>query len=229
MWISILVTSFLFAVPPANSDKRAEIRSILERSGSTDRQDIESTLALLKTSNPTWKRVLTLKSLGNHHRKMAMPVVQRLMADNDIDVRTEATIRLCQWAPTKKRYAALAALRDRGVSLRRAFQTGEVKGRPQYRAEASKFFVDSLSHSSIYTRLDGALGLVEIGQEPSMGVALDVYEETLKVGTVDERRLAVHHMYVSFREPKFLRLINLARNDEDATVKRLAETLLERQ
>jgi len=120
-------------------------------------------------------------------------------------------------------------LRDRGVNLRRAFQTGEYRGRPIYRTEAAEFFVKNLSHANVYTRLDGAIGLVEIGQEPSLRVALRVFKELLDTGPVPVRRLVVHHMFTSFREPRFLALIKQAQQDEDSSVKRLADTLMDRQ
>ena len=152
-----------------------------------------------------------------------------MLDDSDVDVSTEALIRLCQFRPSPALWKRLAKLRGRGVNLRRAFQTGELKGRPIYRVEAAEFFVQSLSHTNVYTRLDGALGLVELREEPSLTIALNVFKELLVSGTVNERRLVVHHMYTSYREPRFLPLIKQAQQDANASVQRLANILMDRQ
>jgi len=229
MWIiTFIVAGTLVSSPPVE-DKRLRISAILQQAQSTKAIDVAATVDRLSPKNPKWERVLTLKSLREHHRRKTVALLRKLTRDEDVDVRTEATIRLCQFKPTKANWELLSSLRDRGVNLRRAFQTGENRGRPIYRTEAAEFFVKNLSHANVYTRLDGAIGLVEIGQEPSLSVALRVFKELLDTGPVPVRRLVVHHMYTSFREPRFLALIKQAQQDEDSSVKRLADTLMDRQ
>jgi HEAT repeat protein len=229
MWVSVIIATVVLAPPSENAVRKQEIQRILRVAESTAPDKITETIKRLTSQNPSWQRVIALKSLRAHHIPKATPYLRKLVNDPNIEVSTEALIRLCQFRPTKKLWQRLGKLRERGVSLRRAFQTGEYRGRPIYRTEAAEFLVQSLSHANVYTRLDGALGLVELRQEPSFTVALGVFQELLESGTVHERRLVVHHMYTSYREPRFLPLIKLAQEDQDSSVRRLANNLMERQ
>ena len=228
MITSAIIVTVLFAPPTSESFKRDRVQHISEMSANAQPAGITAFTSLLTRELPTWERIVVLKMLKPHHRPAALKAVKRLMKHPDIHVRTEATIRSHQWSPTLESLKALESFRSRGVNLRRAFQTGEVRGRPTYRADGPAFFLGSMSHPNVYSQLDGALGLVEQGDEPAASVALGVFEAVLKKGSVNERRLAVHHMHTSFREPRFVPLVKLASDDPDETVSRLATTLLER-
>ncbi|MEC8023081.1 MAG: hypothetical protein VX223_04055 [Myxococcota bacterium] len=228
MITTAIIVTVLFAPPSNESFKRDRVQQISDMAADARPAGISAFTSLLTRELPSWERIVVIKMLKPYHRTAALRAVKRLMKHPDIHVRTEATIRSHQWSPTSESLKALETFRSRGVNLRRAFQTGEVRGRPTYRADGPAFFLGSMSHSNVYSRLDGALGLVEQGDEPAASVAIGVFEAILKEGSVNERRLAVHHMYTSFREPRFVPLVKLASDDPDETVSRLATTLLSR-
>ena len=229
MVISALVVSFLLAPPVDRDRQRTRIAEISRLASVKEPRSIQALITLTQPGHPKWERILALKLLNEHHRNDALKSVREAFKDSDLDIRTEAAIRLHQWRPDRATLQALQMLRKRGANLRRAFQTGERRGRPLYRADAAAFFRESMSHDNVYTKLDGALGLVEMAVEPDRGRALETFAAILKSTNVSERRAAVHYMFTSFSEPGFLPLIREASEDPDDGVKGLALQLLERR
>ncbi len=151
------------------------------------------------------------------------------MMDPDPGIRTEATIRVYRWTRSRAAFDRLVVLRDFGSNLRRAFQTGNVKGRPVYADErAANFFQGSMRHSLSYTRLDGALGLIEMNREPARAQGLKLIEEVLASDSWGDRLAAVRYMSVEYTEGGFAPLLRTASTDRDSRVQAAALEILAR-
>ena len=146
-------------------------------------------------------------------------------AKSDIlPVKIEASILLYQWGETKKALPMLNQLSSQGVALRRAFLTGRKDGKNQYDKNAKKFLKKGLKADNVYTRLDAALGLYELGQAKK---GLEVFETVMKSEDTFYVRMAALNYLRHLKEDKAVRgIIEAARKDKDERVKQRAEQIL---
>jgi HEAT repeat protein len=214
--------------PEQLEEQRQRVQAIYALGEAEDDASLSQLLTILRDSDKDWEQLAALQALREGHRERALPTVQSFLRHPDPALRTAAAVRSYQWAPEQRVLHMLESLRAYGGALRRAFQTGEREGRPLYRPEALKFFEASAAHSQIVTRLDGAMGLVEIGTEPQISRGLQVIRTILGSSEPSERRLAVQHLSVQYVEPALRPLLETAAADNDAQVSRLAREILQR-
>ena len=224
--IVLLAVSILMATPPAETpnreDRRREVADVLKLGLSDRPVDRKAFLTTLSSPGALWKRVAAIHSLRDVHKPKALPIIRRLAKHHDVAIRIPALIQWVRWEFNPASLRDLTNQRGLGASLRSAFQTGEVKGRPLYRAEAATFFREGLAHSSRYARLDAAMGCVEMMLEPLRSKGLRVLKESLADKDAAIRLLAVRYLSVQYREPAFGPLLKTASQDTDPAVRETA-------
>ncbi len=213
--------------PPGTIDRNARATRAEEilRLGASVAPEDEGTFLRILEEGADWERAIAAKAVTSRHSKRAIPTLVILERSADPIVEFEATVALHRLRPGRETLNHLERLRDRGGKLRRALQTGERSGRPTYPEEASAFFRGSVAHPLLMTRLDGALGLVELGGK-YLAEGLEALTKAMASPTPDERRLAVRVMRVQYHEPAFVPLLESAANDPDETVRVLARGIL---
>lgn len=229
-----IIAVFLITAPPNGERTHAEqtaertvrVKVLYELGSQRSDSAARELMQVARTGRAVWERQAALQALSAHHKHLAEPVVRALMKDPELAIQTEATVRHYQWTQSPNTLKALEALRKYGSSLRRAFQTGEKAGRPTYGKGAAAFLRQSLHHSLVYTRLDGALGLVELGTRPHAQEGLLVISNALRSGDPSERLIAVKHLSVSYDEPEFRLLLETATQDSNAAVAQAAKNIL---
>lgn len=202
----------------------ARAEAILRLGTSRAADDMDELIRVL-AEGADWERVIAAKAVRPSHAKRAVPLLMALQNSTDPVLEVEATIALHRLQPTRESLAHLERLRDRGSKLRVALQTGEQNGRPLYDATAASFFRGSVAHRLLMTRLDGALGLVEMGGAYRKE-GLAVLQKALESHVPDERRLAVRVLRVQYDEPGFVPLLESAATDPDETVRTIAQASL---
>ena len=235
MALQILLGCLIATGGPPNAtdaqqkDRSRRVAKIFKLAQSGNAADTETLLALARKPGTAWERSAALQALTDRHKDLALATLRTLVRDPDSAVRTEANIRVYRWTRSKESLAALVKLRDYGSNLRRAFSTGEKNGRPVYDdPRAVAFFHGSLTHTLVYSRLDGALGLIEIGKEPDRSKGLRVIADALTSPDWSARVAAVRYMGVQFDEDGFKPLLRSATEDRDSRVQAAARTILAR-
>lgn len=225
----LIVAIALHAAGPLTPEevavRQARIQEIYEIGASRAPADIARLMDVIRTVATDWERVAGLQALAPHHRAAAHSIVTTLASHTDTAIRVEATIKLHVFDPSKENAALLAALRPLGATLRRAFRTGDDRGRPLYLPAAAAFFRESAKHPLVFTRLDGAMGLVEIGG-PHLAEGVAVLETVLSSTDPTDRLLALRHFKVSYDEPALQLLVVQAADDPDARVAGAARAML---
>ena len=211
--------------PPDRSRDIARAEQILRLGASTAPKDKELLFRILTGDVTPLERLAAIKALGPAHRAEAIVPLEKLIDDTDPGVALEATVVLHRFRPTPKTMARLEGFRDRGARLRGAFQTGEEHARPTYGVSAVEFFRKSAEHPLLQTRLDGALGLVELGANPR-DEGLKVIREALSSTNPAERRTVVRVLNVQYDEPAFVALLDQAKRDPDEEIRVLAANIL---
>jgi hypothetical protein len=218
------------AAPPSAdvdiSSKRFRMAEIRTLAKSDDLGSMQQLMELVSSSKPIWERHLAMTLLRPAHRQVGIVTIQQLTRDPEIGIRIEAAVKWYQWTHTRASLEGLSKLQGQGANLRRAFQTGEKNGRPIYDSHAQQFFMASVRNTNRYTRLDGALGLVELGGQGPYKAGLHVLESELASADAKARLVVVKHLSVQYDEPAFARFLAAAAMDPDAHVKAAAKAIL---
>ncbi len=232
MALGIIAVVLLAAPPTADelAQRRARVSELHQLADARDTGGVTYYLEILKGLKTPWELSTALGALGPHHKHQGAPVIAALLnaPGTTMGVKRAAAIAHYRWTADKRTLAVLSKMRASGASLRQAFQTGHDRGRPLYHKTAAAFFRDSAKHALVHTRLDGALGLIEIGTEPHHKEGIAVLTGVLKSANADHRALAVQHMSVSYPEPAFRPLLERATSDPDLTVQARASQILGR-
>jgi hypothetical protein len=203
----------------------ARAEEILRIGASTAAADQAMIQRLLTGAVTPLERHAAIKAVRSHHAAIALAPLQTLIDDPDPSIALDATVALHRLRPSPKTLARLEGLRDRGAKLRAAFVAGEVHGRPTYTDAGLAFFRRSAVHPLLETRLDGALGLVELGGDPRKE-GLVVLKQALGSPSPADRKRVVRMLNVQYDEPAFVTFLEQAKADPDEEVKSLAVNIL---
>ncbi len=227
-----IIAALLLSAPPSAQElaqRRARIAEIHQLADMRDLQSIAHYVSLAAEAKTPWERSAAMQALMPHHKERGAPLLAKLLKTRGLgtDVRLAAAVKHYQWTQSKDTLAVLVGLRGLGASLRRAFQHGHERGRPLYHPGAAAFFTASAGHPMIHTKMDGALGLIELGA-PHKTKGLQVLEAALFSKDAADRAAAVRYMSVSYDEPAFKPLLQRAVTDSDLNVRAHAEQILQR-
>ena len=218
--------------PSSSGDESAErarqvdrVQEIFRLGASKQAKDQATFFRILSGAVSPWERLAAIKSLRPAHQAEAIVPLQTLIDDADPYVALEATVALHRFRPTPTTLSRLDGLRGRGARLRGAFQTGESHGRPTYTEGAVAFFEKSAAHALLETRLDGALGLVELGGH-SREHGLKVLRQTLESSDPGVRRTLVRVLNVQYDESAFIPMLEQATRDPDESIRTIAGNIL---
>lgn len=227
-----LVATLALAAPPAatsQENRLVRVSQIQTLADSRSPADIDTLIKLLNSAAPVYELQAAIGTLREWHKTAVTPVLRRLISHPDKSVGLEAAVTHYRWTRAKKTLKVLQRLRSLGSNLRRAFQTGQERGRPLYDdILAEAFFKKSLAHSLVYTRLDGALGLIEQSEPAGIALGLAALEEALESSDTEVRMAAVKYMSVQYDEPAFGPLLLRAVEDSDSAVRGAARNILSR-
>jgi len=229
--ITLLISVVILSAPPAGNqqlERRQRVTEIhaLAKADSPDK--IKAYVAVLN-SGEVWEKHAALLALRAAHKPFVKRVLNSMVSSKKPTLRLEACVQRYRMGRSKKNALCLKKLRDLGSNLRRAFQTGEKRGRPVYDKRGEAFFLESVRHSNLYTRLDGALGLIEHDPKGRGKAGLVVFEQELNSARVEQRRTVVRHLSVQYSDHGLRKLLESARKDVDPTVRAVAEEILARQ
>ena len=226
------IATLVLATPPAASqqeDRLVRVSQIQTLADSRSPADVDTLVKLLSSPAPVYELQAAIGTLREWHKPAVTPVLRRLISHPDKSVGLDAAVAHYRWTRDKKTLKVLERLRDLGSNLRRAFQTGQERGRPLYDdKKATAFFKKSLAHPLVYTKLDGALGLIEQAEPAGIALGLAALEEALEADESEVRMAAVKYMSVQYDEPAFGPLLLRAVEDSDTAVRAAARGILSR-
>ena len=229
-WALIAVTLMTLAPPEQDiSSKRFRLAEIRTLARSDTPGDILKLMGVIEGQAAAWERQAALSLLRPVHRSVALPALERLSASTVDAITIEASIQWYRLTHSKKSLIALKRQLNKGANLRRAFQVSEKAGRPVYGASAQQFFMESVRSNSLYTRLDGALGLIELGSVGPHKAGIYVLDQEFASTNAAQRLAVIGHLSVQYKEAAFLRFLEAASVDPDAKVKALALSILSRE
>ena len=206
--------------------RRKRIHEIYALGRSKEAKDAAALKDIITGSAPVYERASAIRALGREKRADVIPDLKTLVQDKATAIRIEAAIKLYQWGEQKFAMPVLTKLRDEGVALRRAFQTGYSQGKATYDDNAAKFFKDALGSDKVYVRLDAAVGLIELGKE---GEGLPVVQKVLETEEKYHIRMAaVNYLTPLKTQEKVQALLELAAKDKDERVAKRAKDVLAR-
>ena len=169
-------------------------------------------------------RATAIRVLGRTKRDGLVDLLAKQAASDVLPVKIEAAILLYQWGETKTAMPIMKELSAQGVALRRAFLTGRKDGKNQYDKAAKKFLTKGLKAENVYTRLDAALGLYELGEGKK---ALDVFRTVMDTEETFYVRMAALHYLRHLKDDGDVRgIIELATKDKDERVSQRATQIL---
>ncbi len=224
-----MIAIAVVTVAPPDADevatRRARVSEIHQLAEPRSPHDVKVFLAAVRDAKAAWERVVALQAMQPWHRDAGTRQVAGLLKDPDATVRLEAAIVYYRWTQDPATLPRLKAAVAKGASVRRAFQLEQKQGRAVYHHTARPFFQALLRHPLVYARLDGALGLIEIGGD-ARKAGLSALETTLASNEPDDRLLAIKYMRVQWDEPAFGPLLQRAAEDSDVRVRTAAQQLL---
>jgi HEAT repeat protein len=230
--IALLLVPTLLMIPPTDEQievRRQRVDEIQRLARADTPKEISKLVGLVAANRPVWERVTALKSLDARHRAEALPIVQRLAARGEDPVAIAAAVQSYRWDPTNDALRHLMRLRDKGASLRRAFWTGDDRGRPIYREKVSiPYLLSCLDSPTLHTRLDGALGLVEINNPAHRDTGLKVLRKAMSSTDAKIRQVAIRYIIVPFDDASLDGMLEAARDDPDPVVRSTAVQIQKR-
>jgi hypothetical protein len=227
--LKLLISAVLLTLAPPDHDisskhyRVAEIRALaqLDSPGA-----MHQFTQIIEGQGAIWERQLALTLLRPVHKGSTLVVLARLSTDKNAAIQIEASVQWYRLSKSKKALAALKRQLHKGANLRRAFQVGNKKGRPLYDAQAQQIFMASVRSNNLYTRLDGAMGLIELNGQGPRKAGFYVLESALSSTDAQTRLTAINHLSVQYHEPAFLEFLKAATLDADVKVKARALAIL---
>jgi len=206
------------------SERQQRLQDIYALGRSRDELAVQKLIDVMKSDEEPGIRATAIRVLGRERRDELLPTIQELATSESLPVKIEASILLYQWGEKKKALPLLEQLSKDGVALRRAFLTGRKNGKNQYDKKGKKFLRRGLDAENVYTQLDAALGLYEMGDGKK---ALTVFERVMKTEETFYVRMAALNYLRHLKDDKQVRaIIELARQDSDERVKQRATQIL---
>lgn len=228
---SILLIAVMMTAPPPgdkNKDRRQRVTKIHQLAQSNARDDIKAFMSALK-SGADWEKHAALLALRPAHKPFVKPILPTLITSKHSSLRIESCVQRYRLWRSRDNARCLETLRPLGSNLRRAFQVGEKRGRPIYDKRGEAFFLGSIRHSNLYTRLDGALGLIEHDPKGRGNAGLVVIGQELKSSDENHRLIVIQHLSVEYDDPGLRRMLESARRDKSPKVRARAEEIRARQ
>ncbi|GMV42792.1 MAG: hypothetical protein AMXMBFR64_45080 [Myxococcales bacterium] len=221
------------AAEPANEQAAAEnaqqkrqqrLQDIYTLGRTGDDASVDELIKIMKSEEEPGIRATAIRVMGREKIDRVVPELEELAKSTIPPVKIEAAILLYQWGDKEKAMPILKELSTQGVALRRAFLTGRKDGKNQYDENAKSFLESGLKAENVYTKLDAALGLYEMGNAKK---SLDVFREVMeKEETFYVRMAALNYLRHLKDDPPIRKIIEAAKNDADERVKQRAEQIL---
>jgi len=211
-------------VANAQAERQKKLQHIYEVGRKRDEAAISQLVEVMNSDEEPGIRATAIRVLGRKRIESLVPKLTELSRSKVQPVKIEAAIILYQWGEKELTAPILEELSNQGVALRRAFLTGRKDGKNQYDPEAKKFLSKGLKSDNVYTRLDAALGLYELGQAKT---ALTVFQDVMKTeDTFYVRMAALNYLRHLKDDPNIAKIIAAAKKDTDERVKKRAEHIL---
>jgi HEAT repeat protein len=206
------------------SERQKRLQDIYALGRSRDGESVQKLIDVMTSDEEPGIRATAIRVLGRERREELLATVTELATSESLPVKIEAAILLYQWGEKKKALPLLEQLSKEGVALRRAFLTGRKNGKNQYDKKGKKFLRRGLDAENVYTQLDAALGLYEMGDGKK---ALTVFERVMKTEETFYVRMAALNYLRHLKDDKQVRgIIEIARQDLDDRVKQRATQIL---
>jgi HEAT repeat protein len=206
------------------SERQKRLQDIYALGRSRDGESVQKLIDVMTSDEEPGIRATAIRVLGRERREELLGTVTELATSESLPVKIEAAILLYQWGEKKKALPLLEQLSKEGVALRRAFLTGRKNGKNQYDKKGKKFLRRGLDAENVYTQLDAALGLYEMGDGKK---ALTVFERVMKTEETFYVRMAALNYLRHLKDDKQVRgIIEIARQDLDDRVKQRATQIL---
>ena len=206
------------------SERQKRLQDIYALGRSRDGESVQKLIDVMTSDEEPGIRATAIRVLGRERREELLGTVTELATSESLPVKIEAAILLYQWGEKKKALPLLEQLSKEGVALRRAFLTGRKNGKNQYDKKGKKFLRRGLDAENVYTQLDAALDLYEMGDGKK---ALTVFERVMKTEETFYVRMAALNYLRHLKDDKQVRgIIEIARQDLDDRVKQRATQIL---
>lgn len=209
----------------AQDERQQKLQSIYELGRKRDDASLAELTKIMQGDEEPGIRATAIRVLGRDPIESMVPTLKTLTQSPDMPVKMEAAIALYQWGEKKFAEPLLDELSGQGVALRRAFLTGRKDGKNQYDPSAKKFLKKGLDSDNVYTRLDAALGLYEMGEGKT---ALKVFDDVMKKEeTFYVRMAALNYLRHLKEDPQINKIITAAKEDQDERVRERAKQILD--
>ena len=206
------------------SERQKRLQDIYALGRSRDAVSVQKLIDVMKSEEEPGIRATAIRVLGRERREELLPTITELATSESLPVKIEAAILLYQWGEKKTALPLLEQLSKDGVALRRAFLTGRKKGKNQYDKKGKKFLRRGLDAENVYTQLDAALGLYEMGEGKK---ALTVFTRVMETEETFYVRMAALNYLRHLKDDKQVRaIIEIAAKDRDERVQQRASQIL---
>lgn len=208
----------------AQTERQKQLQDIYTLGRQNNDESISKLVDIMKSDQEPGIRATAIRVISGDKIDRILPTLKEL-ANSDVQpVKIEAAILLYKWGEKEFASPILDELSGQGVALRRAFLIGRKDGKNQYDPAAKGFLQKGLGAENVYTRLDAALGLYEIGDEKK---ALEVFQNVMeKEETFYVRLAALNYLRHLKDDPKIKKVIEIALKDKDERVQKRAEQIL---
>lgn len=208
----------------AQTERQKQLQDIYTLGRQNNEESISKLVEIMKSDQEPGIRATAIRVIGGDKNDGIVPTLKDLAKSDVQPVKIEASILLYKWGEKEFASPILDELSGQGVALRRAFLIGRKDGKNQYDPAAKGFLQKGLSAENVYTRLDAALGLYEMGDEKK---ALDVFQNVMeKEETFYVRLAALNYLRHLKDDPKIKKVIETALKDKDERVQKRAEQIL---
>ena len=211
-------------VENAQQARQKRLQDIYALGRKGDDESVTQLVGIMKGDEEPGIRATAIRVLGREKVDRLVPELTELAKSNVQPVKIEAAILLYQWGDKDNALPILKELSEQGVALRRAFLTGRKDGKNIYDENAKSFLESGLKAENVYTRLDAALGLYEMGQTKK---ALDIFRDVMeKEETFYVRMAALNYLRHLKDDAPIHKIIEAAKKDKDERVQKRAEQIL---
>lgn len=202
-------------------DRAKEIYA-LGRSGTPE--DITKLQEIIEGPSKPYEKSMAIRALGDTRREELVEPLKSLAAENELETKSEAIIRLYRWGEKDYARPHLMALPAKGIAVRRAFLKGYANGKYQYDDGAKEILEGAMGSTHDHVKLDAALGLLHLGdKEQSIPVFQKALDPESKVLT---KRTALNFLAMAKDVPEAKQLLEQSVKDEDPAVSNRAKEIL---
>ena len=201
---------------------RAQEIYALSRSGTPE--DMTRLEEIIKGSFKPYEKSMAIRAIGDKRREGLVETLKSLAAEGDLEIRSEAVIRLYRWGEEDFAKPYLMELPAMGIAVRRTFLMGYANGKYQYDDGAKEILQKAVGSEHSHVRLDAALGLLHLGEKEQ---SIPVFRKALEPkSSVLIKRTAVNFLAMAKDIPEARALLEGAVKDEDPAVSERVKGIL---